>query len=116
RGRFGTVRGRRARPCEAARADRIPGEDWLPKTAAASHCITSYPVGSFILTHIPHACGEEATRMRPIYKTAVCSAHGWHGHHPFRTGRGDEPQRRRVVTSCCYAFITACSGTRPVVR
>jgi len=22
--------------------------------------------------------------VRPIYKTAVCSAHGWHGHHGVR--------------------------------
>jgi len=36
---------RRAEPCVAQRDDRAPGEDWLP-TIAATHCITSYPVGS----------------------------------------------------------------------
>jgi hypothetical protein len=39
-------------------------------------------------THIPHACGEEAMRMGPIYKSAVVSAQGWHGHHPSRADRG----------------------------
>src|SRR5882757_8640263 len=39
-------------------------------------------------THIPHACGEEATRMRPIYETACFLALGWHGHHPSRADRG----------------------------
>src|SRR6185437_3024524 len=39
-------------------------------------------------THIPHACGEEATRMRPIYETACWLAQGWHGHHPSRADRG----------------------------
>src|SRR4249920_4170726 len=38
-------------------------------------------------THIPHACGEEATRMRPIYETALLAL-GWHGHHPSRADRG----------------------------
>src|SRR5882724_12907950 len=41
-----------------------------------------------IRTHIPHACGEEATRMRPIYETACLLAQGWHGHHPSRADRG----------------------------
>src|SRR5437867_5886993 len=31
---------------------------------------------ALVRTHIPHACGEEAMRMRPIYKTAVYLAHG----------------------------------------
>src|SRR5262249_42097450 len=44
-GQFFAVRGRRAEPCVAQRDDRAPGEDWLP-TSAATHCITSYPVGS----------------------------------------------------------------------
>jgi len=39
-------------------------------------------------THIPHACGEEATRMGPIYETACLLAQGWHGHHPSRADRG----------------------------
>src|SRR6266704_4890668 len=39
-------------------------------------------------THIPHACGEEAERMRPIYETACLLAHGWHGHHPSRADHG----------------------------
>jgi hypothetical protein len=39
-------------------------------------------------THIPHACGEEAMRMRPIYETACLLALGWHGHHPSRADRG----------------------------
>src|SRR5205823_14217877 len=38
-------------------------------------------------THIPHACGEEATRMRPIYDDGYCLAQGWHGHHPSRADR-----------------------------
>src|SRR5215468_326507 len=63
------VKGRRAEPCVAQRADRAPSVDWLPRIAAA-HCITSYPVGPLIRTHIPHACGEEAMRMRPIYAPA----------------------------------------------
>jgi hypothetical protein len=66
-----------------------------------------------VRTHIPHACGEEAMRMRPIYKTAVCSAHGWHGHHPSRTGRGDEPQRRRVG---CYVAMPSSSPPRARAR
>ncbi len=37
--------------------------------------------------HIPHACGEEATRMRPIYDDGYCLAQGWHGHHPSRADR-----------------------------
>src|SRR6266498_1084171 len=41
-----------------------------------------------LCTHIPHACGEEATRMRPIYETACLLAQGWHGHHPSRADRG----------------------------
>src|SRR4051812_38761513 len=38
-------------------------------------------------THIPHACGEEATRMGPIYESGLL-AQGWHGHHPSRADRG----------------------------
>jgi hypothetical protein len=60
-------------------------------------------------------------RMRPIYKTAVCLAHGWHGHHPSCTERGREP--RRLVAwfglfyaFIFYAFIVAPAGTSPVVR
>jgi len=41
-----------------------------------------------VRTHIPHACGEEATRMRPIYETARLLAQGWHGHHPSRADHG----------------------------
>src|SRR5437879_4474587 len=39
------------------------------------------------VAHIPHACGEEATRMRPIYDDGYCLAQGWHGHHPSRADR-----------------------------
>src|SRR5947209_9529323 len=39
------MEGRRAEPCEAQRADRAPGKDWL-RNIAAVHSITSYPVGS----------------------------------------------------------------------
>src|SRR5438876_2747998 len=39
-------------------------------------------------THIPHACGEEAMKMRPIYETACLLALVWHGHHPSRADRG----------------------------
>ena len=44
---------------------------------------------ALIRTHIPHACGEEATRMRPIYETACLLAQGWHGHHPSRADCGN---------------------------
>ena len=80
---------RRAEPCVAQRAAAVGAlRDWLPAIYAAAHCITSYPVGPLIRTHIPHACGEEATRMRPIYETACLLAQGWHGHHPSRADRG----------------------------
>ena len=39
------------------------------------------------VAHIPHACGEEATRMRPIYDDGYCLAQGWHGHYPSRADR-----------------------------
>ena len=51
------------------------------------------------VTHIPHACGEEAMRMRPIYKTAVCSAQGWHGHHPSRADCGEAQRPVRLFGS-----------------
>src|SRR5690242_9389462 len=41
-----------------------------------------------VRTQIPHACGEEAMRMRPIYETACLLAQGWHGHHPSRADHG----------------------------
>src|SRR5438445_5619469 len=79
----GSAQWRRAEPCVAKRAAAALSRDWLPEISAA-HCITSYPVGPLVRTHIPHACGEEAMRMRLIYKTAVGLALGWHGHHPSR--------------------------------
>jgi hypothetical protein len=38
-------------------------------------------------------------RMRPIYKEAVCSAQGWHGHHPSRAdcGQAQRPVRGSVL-------------------
>src|SRR5579864_8166335 len=59
---------RRAEPCVAQRADAVDEHwDWLPAIDAAVHRITSYSVGPLVRTQIPHACGEEAMRMRPIY-------------------------------------------------
>jgi hypothetical protein len=57
----GLAERRRAEPCAAQRAAAVEvREDWLPKLAAA-HSITSYPAGLYRpVTHIPHACGEEA--------------------------------------------------------
>jgi hypothetical protein len=43
---------------------------------------------TLVRTHIPHACGEEAMMMGPIYETACLLAQGWHGHHPSRADRG----------------------------
>jgi hypothetical protein len=97
------VRGRRAEPCVAQRADRAPGEDWLPKIAAA-RCITSYPVGPNVRTHIPHACGEEAMRMRPFYEAAG-SALGWHGHHPSSSGGGGEAATRPCEVSVMLSWL-----------
>jgi hypothetical protein len=67
-----SVERRRAEPCVAQRAAAVGAlRNWLPAIYAAAHCITSYPVGRLQPgTHIPHACGEEATRMRPIYEAA----------------------------------------------
>jgi hypothetical protein len=67
-----SVERRRAEPCVAQRAAAVGAlRNWLPAIYAASHCITSYPVGRLQPgTHIPHACGEEAMRMRPIYEAA----------------------------------------------
>src|ERR1700686_1016107 len=48
-------------------------------------------------THIPHACGEEATRMSPIYKAACLLAQGWHGHHPSRVDPGTCPDADALV-------------------
>jgi hypothetical protein len=42
---------------------------------------------ALVRTHIPHACGEEATRMGPIYESGLLLAQGWHGHHPSRADR-----------------------------
>jgi hypothetical protein len=66
------VERRRAEPCVAQRAAAVGAlRNWLPAIYAAAHCITSYPVGRLQPgTHIPHACGEEATGMRPIYEAA----------------------------------------------
>src|SRR5215831_4080610 len=94
------VKGRRAEPCVAQRADRAPSVDWLPRIAAA-HCITSYPVGPLIRTHIPHACGEEAMRMRPIYAPA------WFGPWVARSSsilRGARltPWRARASSVLCF--------------
>jgi hypothetical protein len=65
------------------------------------------------VTHIPHACGEDARRMGPIYKAAVQSAIGWHGHHPSTLTCGN---RRAGAFVDPYALTTAPSGTSPVVR
>jgi hypothetical protein len=43
---------------------------------------------TLVRTHIPHACGEEAMMMGPIYETACLLAQGWHGHHRSRADRG----------------------------
>src|SRR4051794_9417322 len=107
------VRGRRAEPCVAQRADRAPGEDWLPKSFAA-HCITSYPVG-LLDPYPPSACLRRGSlaRMRPIYETTF-EALGWHGHPssiPTRRGEAATPSEVSV-----YAFMVACSGIKPVVR
>jgi hypothetical protein len=41
-----SVERRRAEPCVAQRAAAVGAlKDWLPAIYAASHCITSYPVG-----------------------------------------------------------------------
>jgi hypothetical protein len=83
------VERRRAEPCVAQRAAAVGAlRDWLPAIYAATHCITSYPVGRLVRTHIPHACGEEAMMMGPIYETACLLAQGWHGHHRSRADRG----------------------------
>src|SRR3979409_990425 len=39
---------------------------------------------ALVRTHIPHACGEEAMMMGPLYETACLVAQGWHGHHPSK--------------------------------
>src|SRR5215475_15041660 len=51
-GLFGERAGRGAMRGAARRLG--PGEDWLLASSAA-HCITSYPVGAMVRTHIPHA-------------------------------------------------------------
>lgn len=72
---------------------------------------------ALIRTHIPHACGEEATRMRPIYKSAWLSAQGWHGHHPSRADRDDCRGADALVWGYAVAGLSfAPVGTRPVVR
>jgi len=76
----------------------------LLQLTASPHIRLDRPVR----THIPHACGEEAMRMRPIYKTAVCSAHGWHGHHPSRTGRG----RRAAAPARSMRFMPSSQPAR----
>src|SRR5437868_9232311 len=63
------------------------------------HLISGRTIRS--VTHIPHACGEEAMRMSPIYKTAVCSAQGWHGHHPSRADC-DEAARSGSSVLCLH--------------
>jgi len=51
---------------------------------------------ALVRTHIPHACGEEAMMMGPIYETACLLAQGWHGHHPSRGSPRQMPRHRRV--------------------
>ena len=42
----GSAKRRRAEPCVAQRAAAVGAlRDWLPAIYAATHCITSYPVG-----------------------------------------------------------------------
>ena len=83
-----------AQPCVGAGA--LAGSwDWLP--ANAGHCITSYPVGPAVRTHIPYAHGEGSPRgWDPSTRSAVVSAQGWHGHHPSRLARQLPRARRRV--------------------
>src|SRR5436190_19476634 len=63
---------------------------------AVAHCITSYPVGRVVRTHIPHACGEEAKRMRPIYENGWLICQGWARSSSIPRGPRREPQLRAV--------------------
>jgi hypothetical protein len=57
-------------------------------SCCSQHHLISGRTG-LVRTHIPHACGEEATGMGPIYEGGLfVLARGWHGHHPSRADRG----------------------------
>src|SRR5215831_64043 len=97
-----------------------PRRDWLPETVAATHCITSYPVGT--------ACSVPTFRLLagrrgshkgwdPSTKRLLPLPTGGTVIHPSRACLRLPPRGHACVRQeVDQPVITAPSGTNPVLR